>query len=50
MKDTQYPVVRFVSKKLLGWKLCYEIENFDCDVIWTDNAVQPDNLGKMSNH
>lgn len=40
--DTQYPVVRFVGKKFFKWKLCYDIENTDCDIIWTDNAVQPE--------
>ncbi|KAL4501611.1 hypothetical protein ABPG72_018662 [Tetrahymena utriculariae] len=48
--DTQYPVVKFVGKKIFKWKLCYDAENTDCDITWTDNAVQPEQLGKMQPH
>ncbi|EGR32668.1 tubulin-tyrosine ligase family protein, putative [Ichthyophthirius multifiliis] len=47
VSDTQYPVVKFVGKKLLKWRLSYDSENTECDIYWTDNAVQPEQLGKM---
>lgn len=37
--DTRYPVVKYVGKKLLKWKLSYEAEGLDWDIMWTDNAV-----------
>lgn len=45
--DTQYAVVKFVCKRLMRWKLQYENETYSWDVLWTDNAVQPEVLGKM---
>lgn len=37
--DTRYPVVKYVGKKIMKWKLSYEPEGFDWDLLWTDNAV-----------
>jgi tubulin polyglutamylase TTLL6/13 len=37
VSDTQYPVVKFVGKKILKWKLQYDGDNWD--LFWTDNAV-----------
>ncbi|KAL4454548.1 hypothetical protein ABPG74_021753 [Tetrahymena malaccensis] len=45
--DTKYPVVKFVGKKIFKWKLAYDMESMDFDVFWTDNAVQPEQLGRM---
>jgi hypothetical protein len=39
--DTKYPVVKLVTKKLMGWKLQKLPEGLGWDVMWTDNAVQP---------
>jgi hypothetical protein len=30
-----------VGKKVFKWKLSYDLED-DWDLLWTDNAVQPD--------
>lgn len=48
-KDTQYPVVKFVGKKLFNFKLTYipYTENYGWDLCWTDNAVLPETLSKM---
>jgi tubulin polyglutamylase TTLL6/13 len=46
-QDTQYPVVKFVGKLLLKWKLQYETEVWSWDLMWTDNAVQPETLARM---
>lgn len=48
--DTKYPVVRLVTKKLMGWKLQRSPEATNWDVMWTDNAVQPEQLSKMQPH
>ncbi|KAL4499341.1 hypothetical protein ABPG72_006927 [Tetrahymena utriculariae] len=45
--DTKYPVVKFVGKKIFKWKLAYDMESMDFDIFWTDNAVQPEQLGRM---
>jgi len=50
VSDTQYEVVKYVGKKLFGWKLSYETETFDWDIMWTDNAVQPETLAKMQTY
>jgi len=50
VSDTQYDVVKYVGKKLFGWKLSYETETFDWDIMWTDNAVQPETLAKMQTY
>lgn len=40
--DTQYPVVKFVGKKLMKWQLDYSaIDSYSFDICWTDNAVKP---------
>lgn len=44
--DTKYKVVRYVGKKLMGWELSYD-PDVEWDVLWTDNAVQPETLSKM---
>jgi len=50
VSDTQYDVVKYVGKKIFGWKLSYETETFDWDIMWTDNAVQPETLAKMQTY
>lgn len=50
VSDTQYDVVKYVGKKLFKWKLSYETENFDWDIMWTDNAVQPETVAKMQTY
>lgn len=45
--ETQYPVIKFVGKKILKWKLSYEQESMEWDLYWTDEAVQPEQLSKM---
>ena len=50
LAETKYDVVRYVGKKLLGWKVIRDIESKDWDVYWTDNAVQPENLSRMNIH
>ena len=47
VSDTQYPVVRQVSKKVFHWRLSFDLEDTDFDLWWTDNAVQPEKLAKM---
>ena len=47
VSDTMYPVVKFVGKKIFKWKLQYEPDQVNWDLFWTDNAVQPETLGKM---
>lgn len=32
---------------MFKWKLQYELEVFNWDICWTDNAVQPETLAKM---
>ena len=39
-------MVRYVGKKIYKWKLSYEPEG-EWDIMWTDNAVQPEQLAKM---
>lgn len=50
LAETKYDVVRYVAKKMLGWKIIRDIESKDWDVYWTDNAVQPENLSRMNIH
>jgi tubulin polyglutamylase TTLL6/13 len=45
--DTRYPVMKYVAKKLLGWKVCKDIENKNFDLFWTDGAVQAEELSKL---
>lgn len=46
-----YPVVKFVSKKIMKWNLDYSpIEDFNFDICWTDNSVKPEILARMQPH
>lgn len=45
--DTKYPVMKYVAKKLLGWKVCKDVENKNFDLYWTDGAVQAEELSKL---
>ena len=47
VSDTQYDVIKFVGKNIFGWTLQSEIDSCNWDILWTDNAVQPETLGKM---
>jgi tubulin polyglutamylase TTLL6/13 len=49
VSDTQYDVVKFVGRKIFGWKLTYDPDS-EWDVRWTDNAVQPETLAKMQEY
>lgn len=43
---TKYPVVRYVGRKLLDYKLTDKPEEL-FDVMWTDSAVTPDQFDKL---
>ena len=43
---TKYPVVRYVGRKLLDYKLTDKPEDL-FDVMWTDSAVTPDQFDKL---
>lgn len=45
--DTIYSVVKFVGKVSMKWKLQYDPDQINWDLMWTDNAVQPETLAKM---
>ncbi len=36
-----------VARKIMGWKLQKSPEGSAWDVMWTDNAVQPEQLSRM---
>ena len=51
VSDTQYSVVKYLGKKVMGWVLEYSpIDNLSFDVCWTDNSVKPEMLSKMQPH
>lgn len=39
VSECQYPVVKYVGKKLFAWRLQHNIEGTDWDMYWTDMAV-----------
>jgi tubulin polyglutamylase TTLL6/13 len=45
--DTQYDVVKHVSKTKLGWCLNEDFFDEEWDLEWTDNSVSPEKLSKM---
>jgi len=47
ISETKYAVVRFVGRKVFNWKLSHKSEDMDWDVMWSDNAVEPEKLAKM---
>lgn len=47
VSDTKYAVVRYVGRKLFGWKLSNKHDDMDWDVLWTDGAVEPERLARM---
>ena len=47
VSDTKYPVVRYVLKKRLGWRLSSDPESNRFDLWWTDGAVEPEKLARM---
>ena len=47
ISETKYAVVRYVGRKVFGWKLSHKAEELDWDVMWSDNAVEPERLAKM---
>lgn len=47
VSETKYAVVKYVGRKLFGWKLSQKHDDMDWDVLWTDNAVEPDRLARM---
>jgi len=47
MSECKYAVVKFVAKKINKWRLQYDSEATDWDVMWTDNFVRPEQLSKM---
>ena len=47
VSDTQYPVIKFIGKMVMKWILQYETEVNSWDLMWTDNAVQPEQLSRM---
>jgi len=46
ISETRYEVVRHVARKMMNYKLTSEPE-VEWDVLWTDNAVQPETLARM---
>lgn len=44
---TKYEVVRYVGKRLLGWRLVRTDDDDGWDVTWTDSAVSSDRLARM---
>jgi len=48
--ETHYDVVKYVAKRLFGWKLQYDKGNFDWDLYWIDTAISPDFLSKLGHH
>lgn len=46
VSDTKYAVIRYVGRKVFGWKLSHK-DDMDWDVMWSDNAVEPDRLTRM---
>ena len=47
ISDTQYPVIRYVFRKLLNWRLISNPESPNFDLWWTDSAIEPDKLAHM---
>ena len=47
VSDTKYAVVKYVGKRLFNWRLSYKHDDLDWDVLWSDNAVDPERLAKM---
>jgi len=47
VSHTKYPVVKFVGKKIFGFRLNYEAESMDWDLYWTDGTVSTEILCKM---
>jgi tubulin polyglutamylase TTLL6/13 len=47
---TQYPVVKHVTEKILGWKLTEDEKDEKWDLLWTDHAVPPERLSKMQHY
>lgn len=45
-----YNVVKYVGKKIFGWKLSYEEESNNFDVMWTDKGINVDSLSKLEHH
>jgi tubulin polyglutamylase TTLL6/13 len=45
--DTKYPVVKHVAKKMLQWKVTKDIDDRNFDLLWTDQAVYSEQLGKL---
>jgi tubulin polyglutamylase TTLL6/13 len=46
--DTKYPVVKFVARKMLKWKVCKELEDRNFDLFWTDQGVTAEMLSKLA--
>ncbi|CAK79223.1 unnamed protein product (macronuclear) [Paramecium tetraurelia] len=50
VSSSQYPVIRYVGKKMLDWKIQKDENATNWDVWWTDGAVFSDLLGRMNAH
>ena len=46
--DTKYPVVKFVAKKMLKWKVTKDIDDRNFDLFWTDQAVTAEMVSKLA--
>lgn len=42
VSEARYNVVKYVGKKIFHWKLSYEPEENDFDVIWIDISITID--------
>ena len=50
ISDTQYPVIKYVFKKMLGWKVSTDSDNTNFDLWWTDGAVETEKLSHMHSY
>ncbi|CAD8124708.1 unnamed protein product [Paramecium sonneborni] len=48
VSDSQYPVIRYVGKKMLNWIVQTDENATNWDIWWTDGAVFSDLLGRMN--
>jgi len=46
ISETKYDVIKYVGKKIFGWKLTTDLEA-EWDVYWLDQAIQPEFLARM---
>ena len=50
MVETKYSIVKKVTSGKLGMKIIRDASSQEWDLYWTDNAVTPEQLGKLKPH